>query len=52
MKGLRSTNWQLQKRHRGKEPHGNIVSNTVMTTRSVRWGLEMSGEPWVKDTTV
>ena len=44
MKGLRSTNWQLQNSHGDvKYSIGNIVNNIVITVCGVRRTLELSG---------
>ena len=43
MKGLRSTNWQLQNSY-GDVKHsiGNIVNDIVITMYGVRWVLDLS----------
>ena len=44
VKGLKSTNWQLQNSHRDvKYSIGNIANNIVITVYGVRWVLELSG---------
>ena len=44
VKGLRSTNWQLQSSHGDVNYSvGNIVNNIVVTMYGARWILEISG---------
>ena len=44
VKGLRSTNWQLQNRHRDtKRSIGNRVNNTVITMYNARGVLHLLG---------
>ena len=44
MKGLRSTDLQLQNSHGdAKYRMWNIANNTVMAVYSVRWALDLSG---------
>ena len=44
VKGLRSTNWQLQKNHRDvKYSIGNIVNTVVITMCGAKCVLEISG---------
>ena len=49
VKGLKHTNWQLQKSHRHvKHSVGNPVNNIVITLHGARWALQVSGEPHCK----
>ena len=49
VRGLRSTNWQLQNIHGDvKYSIGNIVSNIVMTVYGARWVLEISEDTLCK----
>ena len=44
MKGLKSTNWQLQNSHRDvKYSRGNSVKTTVITMYNAKWVLEILG---------
>ena len=44
MKGLRTTEWQLQHSHEGvKYSTGNIVNNIVVTVCGAMWVLEILG---------
>ena len=44
LKGLESTNWQLQNGHRDvKYSTGNIVDNIVITVYGARWLLNLRG---------
>lgn len=44
VKGLRSTNWQLQNSPRDvKYRVGNIGSNSAVTVKGARWVLELLG---------
>ena len=46
VKGLRSTDWQLQNSHR--DVKYSIVSNIVITMYSARWVLKISEEHFVE----
>lgn len=49
MKGLKTTNWQLQNSPGDvKDSIGNIVSNIVVTMYGVRWVLDLLGGPLFK----
>ena len=49
VKGLGCANWQLQNNHRDvKYSVGNTVNNTVITTCSARWALDLPGESLCK----
>ena len=49
VKGLRSTDWQLENSHGDvKVQRRNIVGNTVITTDGVRWVLEIPGGHAIK----
>ena len=53
VKGLRSTDWQLQNSLRDvKYSVGNIVSNIVKTIFGARWEWKILGEHFVKGLTV
>ena len=45
VKGLRSTNWQLQNSHGGGVKYSleNTVHNIVITVYGVRWALHLLG---------
>ena len=49
VKGLRSTDWELQNSHGDvKYSLGNIVNNIVITMYGARWVLDLFGGPFCK----